>query len=101
MPKAMPRSGSRRAVGRGGRRARLRQPRGAGQLVAVVFAHPGVAAQFLDQHRGADAGRLVGGPGHHVLADRSEEHTSEIQSLMRSSYAVFCLKKKIKNKIYK
>src|SRR3546814_5990871 len=26
--------------------------------------------------------------------DRSEEHTSEIQSLMRTSYAVFCLKKK-------
>src|SRR3546814_14795320 len=38
----------------------------------VVFAHPGVAAQFLDQHRGADAGRLVGGPGHHVLADLVE-----------------------------
>src|SRR3546814_3395577 len=29
-------------------------------------------------------------------ADRSEEHTSELQSLMRSSYAVFCLKKKTK-----
>src|SRR3546814_1321144 len=28
---------------------------------------------------------------------RSEEHTSELQSLMRLSYAVFCLKKKIKN----
>src|SRR3546814_4654038 len=27
------------------------------------------------------------------LADRSEEHTSELQSLMRISYAVFCLKK--------
>src|SRR3546814_6326609 len=27
---------------------------------------------------------------------RSEEHTSELQSLMRTSYAVFCLKKKIK-----
>src|SRR3546814_1090514 len=32
------------------------------------------------------------------LAARSEEHTSELQSLMRSSYAVFCLKKKKKNK---
>src|SRR3546814_3081918 len=31
---------------------------------------------------------------------RSEEHTSELQSLMRISYAVFCLKKKI-NQIYK
>src|SRR3546814_2079744 len=29
-------------------------------------------------------------------AERSEEHTSELQSLMRISYAVFCLKKKIK-----
>src|SRR3546814_1275499 len=30
--------------------------------------------------------------------DRSEEHTSELQSLMRISYAVFCLKKKINKK---
>src|SRR3546814_2424189 len=30
---------------------------------------------------------------------RSEEHTSELQSLMRISYAVFCLKKKKRNKI--
>src|SRR3546814_9832972 len=30
---------------------------------------------------------------------RSEEHTSELQSLMRRSYAVFCLKKKTKSKI--
>src|SRR3546814_1515292 len=30
----------------------------------------------------------------HVVRDRSEEHTSELQSLMRISYAVFCLKKK-------
>src|SRR3546814_1429516 len=38
----------------------------------------------LQQDRGGD----VAGPG------RSEEHTSELQSLMRRSYAVFCLKKK-------
>src|SRR3546814_3899109 len=31
---------------------------------------------------------------HHGLGERSEEHTSELQSLMRISYAVFCLKKK-------
>src|SRR3546814_5981572 len=31
-----------------------------------------------------------------LAADRSEEHTSELQSLMRISYAVFCLKKKKK-----
>src|SRR3546814_6745619 len=32
--------------------------------------------------------------GHTISASRSEEHTSELQSLMRISYAVFCLKKK-------
>src|SRR3546814_6621925 len=31
---------------------------------------------------------------HQALTPRSEEHTSELQSLMRISYAVFCLKKK-------
>src|SRR3546814_6350932 len=34
-------------------------------------------------------------------AERSEEHTSELQSLMRISYAVFCLKKKNKKKTYR
>src|SRR3546814_3243141 len=33
----------------------------------------------------------------YIALPRSEEHTSELQSLMRISYAVFCLKKKIKN----
>src|SRR3546814_8770780 len=32
-----------------------------------------------------------------LVRERSEEHTSELQSLMRISYAVFCLKKKTKN----
>src|SRR3546814_6541906 len=44
------------------------------------------------QDQRADVGRGV----KLVLDDaRSEEHTSELQSLMRNSYAVFCLKKKI------
>src|SRR3546814_8162488 len=44
-----------------------------------------------DAEAGAAGGVLLG----HVLARlRSEEHTSELQSLMRISYAVFCLKKK-------
>src|SRR3546814_13349637 len=34
---------------------------------------------------------------HFAVAHRSEEHTSELQSLMRISYAVFCLKKKTDN----
>src|SRR3546814_4512059 len=41
-------------------------------------------------------GGMSGGPAAYFLnpAGRSEEHTSELQSLMRISYAVFCLKKK-------
>src|SRR3546814_1650589 len=35
-------------------------------------------------------------PAVFAVLDRSEEHTSELQSLMRISYALFCLKKKIK-----
>src|SRR3546814_6373566 len=34
-----------------------------------------------------------------VATNRSEEHTSELQSLMRNSYAVFCLKKKIQQNL--
>src|SRR3546814_4245683 len=40
------------------------------------------------------AARRRSSPGNFYLV-RSEEHTSELQSLMRISYAVFCLKKKI------
>src|SRR3546814_2902798 len=45
-----------------------------------------------------------GGARHHrrrgqAVAVRSEEHTSELQSLMRISYAVFCLQKKTEQKI--
>src|SRR3546814_6357232 len=39
--------------------------------------------------------RLLQAKQDRLLMDRSEEHTSELQSLMRISYAVFCLKKKI------
>src|SRR3546814_4918707 len=35
--------------------------------------------------------------GRRPCPDRSEEHTSELQSLMRTSYAVFCLKQKNKS----
>src|SRR3546814_4890657 len=45
--------------------------------------------------QGDDAGNLLL-QGPEVLGVRSEEHTSELESLMRISYAVFCLKKKIK-----
>src|SRR3546814_1014272 len=42
--------------------------------------------------------KTVGGGIQFPVRDRSEEHTSELQSLMRISYAVFCLKKKQHNK---
>src|SRR3546814_10863040 len=41
----------------------------------------------------------IGGSYRKLCTLRSEEHTSELQSLMRISYAVFCLKKKKTNKI--
>src|SRR3546814_7318473 len=46
----------------------------------------------------ADLGRKRGDQHQRTIQQvgRSEEHTSELQSLMRSSYAVFCLKKKKK-----
>src|SRR3546814_3026653 len=64
---------------------------------------------FEDDRRVGGAERVPGGgflepgEGHDIACKgfvdvRSEEHTSELQSLMRTSYAVFCLKKK-KNKI--
>src|SRR3546814_8673441 len=52
----------------------------------VCFA--AASAQFGDQH--AQFGLIPGWGG----SQRSEEHTSELPSLMRISYAVFCLKKK-------
>src|SRR3546814_4858913 len=44
---------------------------------------------------GDDLERLKALLEHPIEDDRSEEHTSELQSLMRSTYAVFCLKKNI------
>src|SRR3546814_8086134 len=63
-----------------------------GLVAGVAVHHPLVASTLavedvLAGHAGAG---LEGG----VDALRSEEHTSELQSLMRISYAVFCLKKK-------
>src|SRR3546814_356232 len=50
---------------------------------------------LLDLHGAMIAEGVQDGEGE-LLQKRSEEHTSELQSLMRSSYAVFCLKKKKK-----
>src|SRR3546814_2713180 len=60
------------------------------------------AALYVDEDRAhivRRAATRVAGPLLSPLRVlRSEEHTSELQSLMRISYAVFCLKKKKKNK---
>src|SRR3546814_4983183 len=52
-------------------------------------ARPGVRPWHRD--------RAIGDHRDHPARSRSEEHTSELQSLMRTSYAVFCLKKKTTN----
>src|SRR3546814_1090207 len=48
--------------------------------------------------RGAHVDAQDRAVGHDIVRSKSEEHTSELQSLMRISYAVFCLKKKQHNK---
>src|SRR3546814_8257766 len=60
---------------------------------AQIAAHPGLYLSCLGpllSIAGKDRGQVR----------RSEEHTSELQSLMRISYAVFCLKKKTEIQIY-
>src|SRR3546814_4763255 len=51
----------------------------------------------LAEGHAAKLGELVTEGVDQRIAGRSEEHTSELQSLMRISYAVFCLKKKKKH----
>src|SRR3546814_9950252 len=65
----------------------------AGDEAAVDGRPPIIAAG--DRRRAADGQQLerVEAGDLAVRAERSEEHTSELQSLMRISYAVFCLKK--------
>src|SRR3546814_9279522 len=48
----------------------------------------------LSARRAATRSAIARSRGRISLGTRSEEHTSELQSLMRISYAVFCLKKK-------
>src|SRR3546814_2047868 len=60
------------------------------RLLEVQSLHR-TARSLLDTYLGAHTGqRVLNG----LIKRRSEEHTSELQSLMRISYAVFCLKKK-------
>src|SRR3546814_1003392 len=59
----------------------------------------GLAFELLGRLLPLGERALFGDDGGFDLVGRSEEHTSELQSLMRISYAVFCLKKKKKKKI--
>src|SRR3546814_4822075 len=76
---------------------------GSGNDQAALAARPGGIAQFrgLMQILGIDpalAASIAAAAADWIDTDdrpRSEEHTSELQSLMRISYAVFCLKKNI------
>src|SRR3546814_10190197 len=61
--------------------------------LGLAFSSPAMGARFVE-------GVFVGEHGSWNRSEpsgRSEEHTSELQSLMRISYAVFCLKKKKQN----
>src|SRR3546814_5863472 len=58
---------------------------------------PAVAACVARRLPGDSRARKEGGRRRGGLTFRSEEHTSELQSLMRISYAVFCLKQKNKH----
>src|SRR3546814_4343347 len=94
--------------------APFRQPRRARHRGAGRKEHPGISRTRLARQRTgrhlspqissrgpARARGLEGEVGRQSLrrdrGERSEEHTSELQSLMRISYAVFCLKKKKTN----
>src|SRR3546814_6193345 len=62
----------------------------------TLFRYPGPDLTVLDTEARDRLNRLVGQLDERAADIRSEEHTSELQSLMRISYAVFCLKKKNK-----
>src|SRR3546814_10152740 len=79
----------------------------ADDVAGIVAADAGVGRlafrSFPDEARiarealrlGVDQDAAGGGDRRQLGPERSEEHTSELQSLMRISYAVFCLKKTI------
>src|SRR3546814_6410376 len=60
--------------------------------VAIADPKTGKPTRVRFEEKGGKKVRVAVKSGETI--DRSEEHTSELQSLMRNSYAVFCLKKK-------
>src|SRR3546814_2280383 len=86
---------------------RADEPRRSEAHVLVFRSQQGVGEEAADEGSDdAEQDRLADAHGVVTRYDRpcderSEEHTSELQSLMRISYAVFCLKKKKKKKLHK
>src|SRR3546814_8296194 len=78
-----------------------RLPRAVGTEPVLPLRRPGGAGERSTTHvrilPPAEVGADVCPRGRRSAAPRSEEHTSDLQSLMRISYAVFCLKKKNKH----
>src|SRR3546814_1832389 len=70
----------------------MSKTRGVGSALSPPGHHDDVATDPSRCVRGASGASP--GPTTASAVTRSEEHTSELQSLMRISYAVFCLKKK-------
>src|SRR3546814_4652327 len=90
-----PRVGGERARrGGGARRTCGRDERGAAQARRHLVRLVGKRGRAFHRPAHDGARRRL-----HHRDGRSEEHTSELQSLMRISYAVFCLKKKKQNKL--
>src|SRR3546814_7129772 len=74
------------------------QDRGAKVKASELICDP-IHPPMAPQHRQAEQRQSrtdISAPGKAFGTPRSEEHTSELQSLMRISYAVFCLKKQNK-----
>src|SRR3546814_4289000 len=91
----MPHSTGWRAAAR--RSATVKMPSGLNSSAlkkAFVIALPSPAIKALRASLWPCISPMWTLPGGRTAAARSEEHTSELQSLMRISYAVFCLKKK-------
>src|SRR3546814_4396767 len=70
----------------------VRLPSGGGWRVRATGGRIGLSESVYLGERGMQK------RSEQIVVERSEEHTSELQSLMRISYAVFCLKKKTKKK---
>src|SRR3546814_6290740 len=84
---------ARSGAGSSARRVQCACPRGSTWMVIDDSGNSRRSASSRSSHTACESSTLIV-PGTRRLKSRSEEHTSELQSLMRNSYAVFCVKKK-------